>query len=53
MKGFFQPFLKVGVMVVIVAFAFFVKHYGVDPEFKWDEFGDRGGENSTLDTANA
>ncbi|GMH64434.1 hypothetical protein TrRE_jg11085 [Triparma retinervis] len=43
MKGLFLPLLKVGFAVVIVAFAFFEKHNGIDPEFKWDEFGDRGG----------
>lgn len=37
-KDLFLPILGIGVCITLVAFGFFVKHYGMDPEFKWDQF---------------
>ena len=37
-KNLFLPILGIGVTVMFMSFAFFLKHNGMDPEFKWDEF---------------
>ncbi|GMI27202.1 hypothetical protein TrCOL_g9466 [Triparma columacea] len=37
-KDLFLPILGMGVALTIATFAFFVKHFGMDPEFKWDQF---------------
>ncbi|GMI22771.1 hypothetical protein TeGR_g641 [Tetraparma gracilis] len=37
-KNLFLPILSFGIVVTCVSFAFFQKHNGMDPEFKWDEF---------------
>ncbi|GMI41159.1 hypothetical protein TrCOL_g2730 [Triparma columacea] len=37
-KDLFLPILGTGVTITFGSFAFFVKHNGVDPEFKWDQF---------------
>ncbi|GMH92583.1 hypothetical protein TrST_g7266 [Triparma strigata] len=37
-KDLFLPIFGMGVVVTAVSFALFVKHYGVDPELKWEKF---------------
>jgi hypothetical protein len=37
-KNLFLPILSLGVVVTTTSFVFFMKHAGMDPEFKWDEF---------------
>ncbi|GMH86690.1 hypothetical protein TrVE_jg11902 [Triparma verrucosa] len=37
-KDLFLSIFGMGVVVTAVSFAFFVKHYGVDPEFKLEKF---------------
>jgi len=44
-KHLFLPVFSVSFAIVIVSFAFFIKHNGLDPDFKFDEF--TGGENAT------
>ncbi|GMI25119.1 hypothetical protein TeGR_g3931 [Tetraparma gracilis] len=38
MKKLFLPILGAAVTVTMAAFTFFLKHFGMDPEFKWAEF---------------
>jgi hypothetical protein len=38
MKKLFLPILGAAVTVTMAAFTFFLKHFGMDPEFKWTEF---------------
>ncbi|GMH90993.1 hypothetical protein TrST_g6867 [Triparma strigata] len=33
-----RPMLAICCCITIAAFSFFMKHYGIDPRFKWDEF---------------
>jgi hypothetical protein len=44
-KNLFLPILSFGMVVTLVSFCFFLKHTGMDPEFKWDEF--KGNATST------
>jgi hypothetical protein len=37
-KDLFLPILGMGVCFTIATFSFSVKHFGMDPEFKWDQF---------------
>jgi len=37
-KRLFTPVFTIAFTITIVSFVFFIKHYGVDPEFKFDEF---------------
>ena len=37
-KGLFAPVMAIAFTITFTSFAFFVKHYGVDPGFMFDEF---------------
>ena len=38
MKMLFLPILTISCTITIASFTFFLKHFGMDPSFKWDEY---------------
>jgi hypothetical protein len=47
-KKLLLPMISVGVLVTLVSFAFFLKHLGVDPLFKFDEYQSAGNNATEL-----
>jgi len=45
-KKLFLPVLAIGITITIASFTFFLKHFGMDPTFKWTEYQDIGGNMS-------